>query len=506
MTEALLESVSPRDGTRHGEVPATPPGAVPAAVARCRTAQQAWAARPLKQRVEVLRACREAFLAQAEALVKVLTEETGRPEGESWLSEVVPDGDLFSFWLARGPGYLKRERVKLGPLNFPGKTAFIEKVPRGVLGLVTPWNLPVAIPLRTIVPALLAGNGVVWKPSEHTPRTAQVLAKILAEHLPEHLLTVVQGTGEVGDAVVRSGVDQVVFTGSVKTGRKVAAAAAERLIPASLELGGKDAALVLADADLDRAAEGVVWGAMFNAGQNCAAIERVYVEKPVAEVFRQKVRERAMALRLGEDVGPLTTGFQLDTVVRQVEAAKAAGARVECGGERAEGPGRFYEPTVLTGVPAGSPVLTEETFGPVLPLVEVEGAEAGLAAMNDSEFGLTASIWTRDVWKGFALARRVEAGVVTVNDHGFTGGVPALPWTGTKSSGFGVTNSHFALESMVRPRTVLLDRSRARRELWWYPYNPVLLRIARALVDLARGKLGALGRLVSSLPKRFKGS
>lgn len=501
---STFPSTSPRDGTIKAQIESDDSASVRAAVRRSRTAQVQWAKKTVAERGRVLERIRKRFLREAEGLVEVLTEENGRPEGESWLSEVVPNGDLFTYWIKNAGQYLKRERVPLNPINFPKKTAFIEYVPRGVIGLISPWNLPVAIPVRALVPALMAGNGVVFKPSEFAARTGQKLAEIFQAELPDGLLEVVQGDGVVGAAVIEHHVDMVLFTGSEQTGRKVAVAAGLKLIPVSLELGGKDAAIVCADANLERAAQGIVWAAMFNAGQNCAGIERVYVEKSVAARFIQNVCEVAGRLRLGEDVGPLCTPAQLAIVEKHVEAAKAAGAKVEVGGERGEGDGYWFKPTVLTQVGDDLEIMVDETFGPVLPIRIVEDVDEAVKLTNRSRYGLTASVWTKNVWKGWEIGKRLDVGVLTVNNHAFTGGIPSLPWGGVKASGFGTTNSHLALEHMVQARTVLLDRSNATQELWWYPYNETLVAIASALRDLGLGKLSALGRLLSNLPKRFK--
>ncbi|MDF1562389.1 MAG: aldehyde dehydrogenase family protein [Deltaproteobacteria bacterium] len=499
-----MRTVNPATGEPGPELAASTPQQVSEAIARARSAQGAWAARPIAERIALLKKVRQAFLEQAEALVEVLGEETGRPAGESWLSEVVPNGDLFDWWLSAGARHLRRERVSLNPINFPKKVAFIEHLPRGVVTLITPWNLPVAIPLRTLVPALLAGNAVVFKPSEHAPRCGAFLARLFTEVLGEGLVECVQGEGDTGAALVEGEVDLVVFTGSVKTGKVVSAACATRLVPCSLELGGNDAAIVLADAQLERAAEGIAWGACFNAGQNCAAVERVYVERAIAEDFLAKLQAVFERLRPRDDVGPLTTDFQLETVERHLGEAREKGAIVRCGGARPEGPGRYHLPTLVVVESDDLSLMREETFGPVLAVRIVDTAEEAVRLADDSPYGLTASIWTADVYRGWALGKDLQVGVLTVNNHSFTGGVPSLPWSGPKETGGGITNSHLALEKLTRPRTVLLDRSKAARELWWYPYNDTLVEIAVALRDGALGKLGSMLKLPGLLGKRFR--
>ena len=296
----------------------------------------------------------------------------------------------------------------------------------------------------------------------------------------------------------------------VRTGRRIAVACAERLVPCSLELGGKDAAIVLADANLERAAQGIVWGAFTNAGQNCGSIERVYVESAIAEPFLARVAELAKALRPGVDVGPLTTRAQLDVVRDHVTQAIEGGAEVLAGGLPAEGDGLFFPPTVLRMRDERTPLLQDETFGPVLPVFVVASADEGIARANDSRYGLSASLWTRHLALAEARARKLRAGVVTINNHAFTPAIPGAPWTGVGESGHGVTNGPHALAELTRPRLVLVDASGASRELWWYPYTPALRQVALAMAKL-RGGAGFFGRiraffaLLSAFPRRLLG-
>ena len=509
---AALASRSPLDFAPLDPVPPTAVDELPALLARARDAQTLWAARPLSERMEAVYKVKDRILDRGDELSLLLRAECGKPLAETWTAEVLPDADLVEHWVDRIETLLAPEDVALDAMTYPAKAGQILAAPRGVVALITPWNFPVAIPLRTIVPALLAGNAIVFKPSEHTPRAGAFVARLFDGLLPDGVLTLVQGGGDVGDALVRSEVDLIVFTGSVPTGRKIAAAAAEHLVPVSLELGGKDAAIVLDDADLERTARGLVWGAFNNAGQNCASIERVYVDRKVARPLIERIVALTRGLRVGDDVGPLTTEAQLATVRRHVEAAEASGALLLCGG-RPTGQGYGYEPTVLE-IPAdreSTPLMEEETFGPILPLVIVDGEEDAIRRAEATRFGLTASVWTRSADRGRAIALRLRAGVVTVNNHGFTAALPAAPWTGVGDSGFGVTNSRHALHALTRPRFVLVDRSRSKSELWWMPYTASLVATARALAVLrssSRGfgaKLRALWMLVTNAPKRLLG-
>lgn len=481
---------------------------VPAVVERARTAQRAWAGEALEARIAAVEAARRRLLARSDEAAALVARETGKPEVEALLGEVLASSDVFTHWCGVLDEELEPREVALDALSYPGKEAFIHTTPRGVVAAIMPWNFPLALPLRTIVPALLAGNAVVFKPSEVTPGTGALLGELFAGLVPDGVLTVVQGGGEVGAALAEADVDMVVFTGSPRAGRAVARACAERLTPCELELGGKDAAIVLADCDVARTARGIVWAAMLNAGQNCGAVERVYVERPVADALRTALVTEVKALRERTDIGPLTTDGQAAIVERHVREAKEAGATILVGGERGEG--RYFAPTLLEVDREDLAVIREESFGPVLPLRVVESADEAISLANASRYGLTASVWSRDVRRAEKLARELRVGVVTVNAHSFTGAIPGAPWGGRGESGWGVTGSPFALHAVTRPKLVLVDRSRGARELYWFPYTPTLTAIARALIALkggARtlgGKLAAIVTLLSSLPKRLR--
>ncbi|WP_437993757.1 aldehyde dehydrogenase family protein [Sorangium sp. So ce145] len=500
---------SPAGGAPLDGVAETELSALATIVASARAAQIAWAEVPIRERAELIARVKNRLLARAEEIATLVHRECGKPIEEAALAEVLPNADLIDYWTRSIEELLDDSPVALDPLAYPGKVGRIQRDPRGVVALITPWNYPVAIPLRTIVPALLAGNAVVFKPSEVTPRSGALVTSLFDGLLPDGVLAVAQGGSDVGAALVGAGVDLVVFTGSVATGKKIAVACAERLIPTSLELGGKDSAIVLGDCDLERAARGVLWGAFTNAGQNCASIERVYVEQAIADRFIARVIALTGQLRAGIDVGVMTTARQAEIVRHQLEAAVEGGAEILAGGAPEEG-SLAFPPTVLKVEREDTPLLLEETFGPVLPIIVVKDAEEAIARTNASRFALTTSLWTRGYERAHALARRLRSGVVTINNHGFTGALPAAPWTGAGDSGYGVTSSPHALAELTRPRFLLEDRSRAKSELWWYPYTPALRTVAFAMARArggARwfGRVSALVELVAALARRLLG-
>ncbi|MGA7123333.1 MAG: aldehyde dehydrogenase family protein [Polyangiaceae bacterium] len=477
-------------------------------VMRARAAQPAWEELGPSERARRLAPLKERVLDRADAIADCLHEEVNKPAVEGLLGEVLPSADLVQYWTRAMPDLLQPADVDFDPIAYPGKTGTIFREARGVVGVIMPWNFPIALPLRTIVPALLAGNAVVFKPSEVAPRSGALVAGLFAGLVPDGVLEIAQGGGEVGAALCSAGVDLVVFTGSVGSGRAVARACAEKLIPCSLELGGKDAAIVLADADLDRAANGVVWGGMMNAGQNCASIERVYVDKTIAEAFTAKVCAVVSSLKPGIDVAPLATSAQRAIVEGHVETSTKGGAEVLARGSEGsagssppralrsapDGERHSYPPTVVRVFGDDSALMRDETFGPVLPIAAVDGVEEAVARANASRYGLTASIWTRDEKKAQRIARRLHVGVVTINNHGLTGAIPAAPWGGRGETGWGITGSPLALDSLTRPRFVLVDRNRAKRELWWFPYTPALTTIASSMATLRCSSRGFFAR------------
>jgi acyl-CoA reductase-like NAD-dependent aldehyde dehydrogenase len=475
----MLASVNPATGAVIAEVPIADAAAVHAAVERARAAQPAWAARPLAERAAYLRAFRDRMLAEASELSQFIAQEQGRPAAEALTTEIFPVAELITYYTKHAAHFLADQPIKLHLMRH--RRSYIHYAPLGVIGIIAPWNFPFVLPVSEVIPALLAGNTVVLKPSELTPLTGQRIATLFAAAgLPEHVFQVVQGDGHTGAALVQVGVDKVVFTGGGDTAKQILAMAAERLTPVICELGGKDPMIVCADADVERAAHAAVWGAFANAGQICAAVERVYVAAPIADAFIKRVVELTRALRVGRadagqqvDIGPMISERQLAVVERHVADAVARGARVLIGGRRPEGlKGPFYLPTVLTDVTPDMAIMREETFGPVMPIVIVGDDEEAIRLANDSPYGLDAYVFSRDKAHAEAIARRLEAGTVMINDLIASYGAPETPWGGVKQSGIGrVHGGAQGIRAFCQERHIMAERVSLKRELWWFPYR-----------------------------------
>ncbi|HEX8142090.1 MAG TPA: aldehyde dehydrogenase family protein [Pyrinomonadaceae bacterium] len=481
-TENLSEIVS-RDaatGEELGRAEIATAEDVAGAVAAARQAQGHWARRSFRERGRIIMSARKLVLDEMEQIARLISRETGKPQIEAISMEITPTLDLMRFFARRTARLLKPEKIEIGQYGLMGRTSRIVYQPLGVIGIISPWNFPWAIPLGEVVMALMAGNAVVLKPSELTPLTGLKIKEVFTRAgLPEGLLHVLTGDGRTGAALVEARVDKLMFTGSVSTGRRVAVAAAQQLIPVVLELGGKDPMIVLEDADLRQAARAAVWGAFANSGQACASVERLYVHERVAPQLIERILAETRSLRQNigtveeTDIGAMSSERQLRIVEDHVKDALAQGARALTGGRRAPGlPGPFYEPTVLTGVDHTMTVMREETFGPVLPVMTFKTEEEAIRLANDSVFGLTASVWTKNVARGRKIALRMEAGTVMVNEVLYTHGIAQTPWGGMKQSGLGRTHGRLGLLELVAPQHIHVNRLASLPDFWWFGYTP----------------------------------
>ncbi|HZR96918.1 MAG TPA: aldehyde dehydrogenase family protein [Gaiellaceae bacterium] len=463
-----LVSVNPATLELVGSVRRTDPAEVAHAVAGARRAQERWRAVPLRDRAAVLREAARVLRRRADEIADVVVGETAKPRTEAIATELYAAVD-HALWLARNaPAVLADERVELTQLHLRMKKAWLVHEPLGVVAAISPWNIPFGIPFVQVATAVAAGNGVVLKPSELTPLTAEWVPRVLVEAgVPAGLVQVVQGEGDVGEALVADeGIAKVFFTGSVGVGRRVAAAAGARGCPVVLELGGKDPMVVFADANLDRAVDGAVFASFVNAGQACVSAERIFVERPVYDDFVRRLEERARTL----DIGPLISERQRDRVEQLTHASREDGA------------GWFLRPTVVRG-----PLPDDEIFGPAVTVEPFDGEDDAVARANDTKFGLAASVWSRDLAKADRVARRIEAGMVWVNDFGYSFTTGQAAWGGVKGSGFGRTSSKHGLYECVQVKYLDSDRG-LLKPAWWFPYDATTEEGLRAALDVIYGE------------------
>ncbi len=495
-----IRNTEPATGKPLPPLPITGPDEVFAVVERARQAQGRWAALSWGERRARLLAFRDRLIARTDEVTDLLVRENGKARFEALTHEIFPIVDLTNFFAKRARKILRDEKIPLhlfGPL----KKSRLRYEPRGVIGVISPWNFPFSIPMGDVIMALASRNAVVVKPSEWTPRILLLAKELLVEAgIDPDLVGVIPGGGETGAALVESGVDMLIFTGSVATGRRVGRACGERLIPYVAELGGKDPAIVLPDVKIADVARQVVWGAFANSGQVCASVERVLVHESIYEPFVAKVVELTRALRQGDpaaageahvDVGPMVVPAQLDHVRAQVEDARSKGARILFGGQaHGEGGARFFQPTVLVDVRPEMAIWQEETFGPCLPIRPYRDVDEAIREANASPFGLSAYVFSGSVSRAERIAERLEAGTVMINDVLYTHALPETPWGGVKQSGLGRVHGLQGLKDLCeirhlnRPRLALLP-------LWMFPYRERTFRAFRlGMRKLFRGPFG----------------
>src|SRR5437016_1833020 len=486
-----LPSINPATGEVLAQIKKTLPLILPEIVSRARIAQGLWSKLPIRDRCGKLDSLRERIMAARNELADAVVHESGKPRVEALFADIFVALDSAEYWSRNAASALRTRRVPHHSTAAKAKRGYLAYDPLGVIAIISSWNYPLAIPLGQIIPAVAAGNAVVCKTSDFTPQCGSLIEKLFIDAgFLGNLLTVVQGGGEVGQALIDASPDKVLFTGSVATGRRVAEACAKKLIPSVLELGGKDAMLVLADADLEVASSAAVWGSYTNCGQVCLSVERLFVEQAVAEKFMALCVEKTKKLRIGPgsdpatDVGPLIRPQHVERMSDLVHNAVARGAKVLCGGKsRPELGANFFEPTVIAGVDSSMKLFQEETFGPILAVQAVPDANEAIARANDSPFALAASIWTKNKTRGLALATELRAGAVMVNDAISYFGIVEAPHGGCGASGWGRTHGQAGLLEMVQVKYIDVDRLPRREKPWWYRYGADLQYAADAFLQ-----------------------
>jgi acyl-CoA reductase-like NAD-dependent aldehyde dehydrogenase len=497
-SKKALESFNPATGELLGTVETLTPSKVQGVVDDVAEVQPFWAQLALEDRARYMRRAADVLLAELDELAELLTREQGKPRVESYSMELLPTVDALKWIADQGPGILADEKVSFPQAFLKTKRAKFAYEPFGVVGVIAPWNYPWSIPFGEVAIALMAGNGVVLKPASLTPLIGERIRMIFEKAgFPEGLVRTIHGGGRVGDALVKSSAGKIFFTGSVEVGYKVGVECAKRMKGSVLELGGKDPQIVCADADLANAVSGAVWGGFANAGQTCSGIERVYVHRDVSDAFLEGVVRETERLTVGDpmewttETGPMVSAEQADLVTELVDDAISNGAKQLTGGPvKVKGmTGRFIAPTVLTGVTHEMRIMREEIFGPVLPVITVDSEEEAIQLANDSQFGLGASVWTKDRGKGERMASQIESGMVWVNDHSFSHGACQCSWGGVKDSGLGRSHSKFGFYECVNVKLVSWEPGWTR-DSWWQPYDRDVGDAFRASAQLLYSRNG----------------
>jgi acyl-CoA reductase-like NAD-dependent aldehyde dehydrogenase len=476
-TIRTIEVLSPADGRLIGTVPDMDTTQVSAVAQRLRQAQPGWAAIGFDGRQKWLEKFRDWILDNEQRLLRQVQDETGKSWGDLPIGEIVASVDVLNYWARNAEKFLAPEKASPHSPMMMTKRMQVTFQPHQLVGSITPWNAQLAMQMLDIPAALMAGCAVLTKASEVTPLGWNMAIAGWKTIGAPDVLDAVTGGGEAGSAVVDA-VDMIQFTGSVGTGRRIGVRAAERMIPCCLELGGKDAMIVLADADLDRAARAAAWGGFYNAGQICVSVERVYVEAPVYDQFVAKVLAHTRALRVGTDapgtyttdIGAIATPEQLAIIERHVADAVERGATVAAGGKAVPGPGLYYEPTVLLDVHESMQCMSEETFGPTLPIVKVADADEAVRRTNGSAFGLAASVFTRDHARGRAVAAQIDSGSVNVNNVMTNVFQLSVPFGGRRDSGLGARHGAAAgIRKYCWRKSIIEERFNLPAEIYWYP-------------------------------------
>ncbi len=492
-----LESFNPATGELVGTVETITPSKVQAVVDDVAEVQPFWAALSLEDRARYMRRAVDVILAELDEIAELLTTEQGKPRVESYTMEILPTVDSLKWIADNGPRILSDEKLSM-PVILKSKSAKFTYEPIGVVGVIAPWNYPWSIPFGEVAIALMCGNGVVLKPASLTPLIGERIRQTFEKAgLPEGLVRTVHGGGRIGDALVKSTAGKIFFTGSVEVGRKVGVECAKRMKGSVLELGGKDPQIVCADADLANAVSGAVWGGFANAGQTCSGIERVYVIEDVADRFLEGVVRETERLTVGDprewttEIGPMVSDEQAAIVTDLVDDAVKNGAKKLTGGPtNVKGmKGSFIAPVVLTDVTHDMRIMNEEIFGPVLPVMKVRSEEEALSLANDSQFGLGASVWTKDRAKGERMAHQIESGMVWVNDHSFSHGACQCAWGGVKDSGLGRSHSKFGFYECVNIKQFAWEPGWTR-DMWWQPYDRKLADAIRSSAQLLYSRNG----------------
>lgn len=470
--EKMIDIYHPQSGKKVQSLPATPLADLPKFIAKAKKAQQLWSQYSLEQRASYLKMVVEVLKKESDYYAEKISYYNGKLKEEALVAEVFPTLNGLQYFSGKALKHLKPQNIFLRAIPMAKST--IQYMPLGIVGVISPWNYPFMLALMDVPAALMAGNAVIIKPSEYAAGIGLLIEKLLKDSgLPEGLVQCLYGFGDLGAGLINSGIDKVCFIGSARTGKIVNELAAKNMIPCTLELGGKDAAIVLEDADLKKTVRGVTWAALTNCGQTCASVELVYIPQSRKEEFLQEFKSYLESLP-PETFGSMNTTLQKEIVIKQVQEAISLGAKVHATKDLcSQDPGNPFKinPMIMTNVSEKANLLNEETFGPILPIIFYQDLENVITTINESPYGLTTSIWSQNTQKATKLAEKIDSGVVTINDHMITPGIPESPWLGHKKSGLGFSHSYFSLKSFSKMKYIYHDRGAIAYKFWQYPFS-----------------------------------
>ena len=488
-------------------------------ISQSRKSQQEWEKIPIKERSKKILKINKYLLDNIDFLVKTISDDNGKVRFDALATEIFPAIMATKFYAKKAPKYLKEKKIRPSSIVLINKRSTLRYEPLGVVGIISPWNYPFAIPFSEIIMALIAGNGVILKTATETQQVGRALHEaILSADLPEGLFQFVNLPGKIaGEAFLKNGIDKLFFTGSVPVGKELMKLAANTLTPVSLELGGNDAMLVCEDADIERSVNGAIWAGLSNAGQSCGGVERIYVHEKIYDSFLKLLKPKIEALKIGNpndfntDVGVMTTDKQIKTVKLHLDDALNNGAVLFAESKHIDSSKNIFAPKVLTNVNHEMLMMREETFGPLLGIMKVSSMDEAVKLANDSSLGLTGSVWSKNQKRAIELGKKIKAGTITINDHLMSHGLAETSWGGFKESGVGRTHGELGLHEMVEPQTIVRDiLPKVKKNLWWHPYSKELYDGLKSVVFLFYGnsfsmRMKNLLKPLKILPRIFKG-
>lgn len=518
--ENTIPCYNPATGELLGHSPLTSSGELSELFHQARYAQQEWAAVPVKKRAEYVLKIRDYIVKHADRIARVIHEDNGKTLVDAMATEVLSSAIAANYYARNASKFLRPKRLRAGNIILSYKKSTIYREPFGIIGIISPWNYPFTIPFHEVIIALLCGNAVILKVARETQMVGKILKECIdAGGLPEGVFHYVNMSGRVfSGQILDLGVDKIFFTGGQIAGEQILAKASETLTPVSLELGSNDAMIICKDADLERAASGAVWAGLQNAGQSCGGVERIYVHEAVYEQFLKQLKIYTQHLSGGRqqgknsDYGVMTTEEQIQTVEAHLKDALEKGATIYAESEPPDEHGlrNFIPARILTNVTHDMLVMRRETFGPILAVMPFQAEQEAIELANDSDLGLTSSVWSRNTSHAVSVARRIESGAVTINDHLISHGMAETPWGGFKKSGIGRTHGQFGFEEMTQPQVIVEDRlSFTKRALWWHPYSTKLYDGLLAILHFLyaqslRVKISGLWGTLKIVPRIFK--